>query len=183
MIKKFVGLVLVLVSLCGLAHTEVTTTILQLPQVLTAAQQLPQTGVVKAYQRQHDGHEGTEGSVLLYLDVSNQYIHQLYPLIKSELQQQYPDIKPSHNSLGAHITLYDNAPTPLLTLVNHHFNFTVAGVQLIRITKTYNDTDRVFRTYYVGLTIDAPQLQRTLDKLDPSWNPKYLHLSIAEWHE
>lgn len=182
MIKKYFGILLLFFTLSGVAHTNVKITALNLPEVLTAAQQLPTTGVIKAYHRTQYGHEGAEGSVLLYLSVSDQYIHKLFPLLKQALQQQYPDMQPSRNTLGAHISLYRDAPADVLHTINQRYSFKVTNIKLIRITRSYDDSDQVFQTYFIGFDVDAPQLERTLQQIDPSWELKHLHLSVAEWH-
>ena len=150
---------------------------IQVPGLITTANQLNNTGMVKQQSSTHH---------YIYLAISADHIDKLYPILKNNLPFIMKHcLRKDRNTIGAHITLYEpeNINPAMWTkiqklLLGKSFKFTAKGANILFMKKR-KGREYVYETWYV-INVSAPKLKQTLEMIDPN-DPyiKDLHYSIA----
>lgn len=128
-----------------------------------AKQELPSQGIL---QQRPDG--------FVYLKVSNEYVHRLFPLVQ-ETGFEIPNAIKRHTQVGAHISVFFKDEGRRLDHIDEIGRVYTFEPKRIRIIRSH-------RKEYIILEVKAPELERLRQQygLSPKLVGHEFHITLAE---
>lgn len=151
-LRKFISAALIAVVSISSLCASVDYVVEDQNTVIEKAVQLEQRGILK---QKDNGY--------LYLDVSNDYIAQILPLIEAPGKLVPPQHYKSKKGIGAHISvMYENEQIQNeiweISELGQEFSFKIIELRTVKICR-----DNVMKKLWL-LAVDAPELERLREK-------------------
>ncbi len=109
-----------------------------------------------------------------YLKVDDEYIHTLFPLLGlADSGYKKPPYFRSHESPGAHISVFYEDENVIPDEIGQTFHFELKNIVIVRVSKTVS---------YAVLQVESPELEALREKygLSPKLHGHEYHISIAK---